>query len=504
MKKFSILLNKLKKEIVSHPIIYFILGIVIILASFVRLYRLNQILGFYYDQGRDALVIWDLIHKGKFFLIGPTTGIAGIFRGPYYYYLIAPFYLLGGGNPVWPSVFLALTSIAAIVLIYYLGATIISREAGLFAAMISSFSFYVVMASRWLSNPTPMLLLSVILIWMMIKVTQGKTKVWPVISAICGLSLFCFGSSGELFYFLALAIFAVWQYKNLPKGKILLMTIIVFFLTFAPLLFFDIKHEGILRKNLGNFVSGEKNFQLFDKRTVKDRFELYYDVFTNKIFDYRGRHEVEILLVIGIAFICFFSKTFTNKKAMVVLLLLTSGIFGLLFFRGNYGIIYDYYLTGYYLIFILLFAFTLGYLWKYRLGKIFVLIFFFYFMRQNGVLLWNKLNDRIDGTEAIYFGNQKQAIDWIYQDSSGKDFNVDVYVPPVIPYAYDYLFKWYGKRVYKYQPVEKQVSLLYTLYEVDPPHPERLNAWLARQKGIGRVEKEEKFGGITVQRRNRI
>jgi hypothetical protein len=50
----------------------------------------------------------------------------------------------------------------------------------------------------------------------------------------------------------------------------------------------------------------------------------------------------------------------------------------------------------------------------------------------------------------------------------------------------------------------ERVPLLYTLYEEDPPHPERLEAWLARQKGIGIVEEEESFGGITVQRRKRI
>src|SRR3990167_8398219 len=78
-----------------------LVGIILLSAFFLRVYRVNEILGFYYDQGRDALVIWDLWHNGKFFLIGPTTGIAGIFRGPFYYYLIAPLYLIGRGDPVW-------------------------------------------------------------------------------------------------------------------------------------------------------------------------------------------------------------------------------------------------------------------------------------------------------------------------------------------------------------------------------------------------------------------
>jgi len=106
--------------------------------------------------------------------------------------------------------------------------------------------------------------------------------------------------------------------------------------------------------------------------------------------------------------------------------------------------------------------------------------------------------------DLIVLTNQKQAIDWVYKNVGERKFNVDVYVPPVISYSYDYLFKWLGTTNYHKLSVDSQVPLLYTLYEVDPPHPERLKAWMDRQKGIGKVIKEETFGGITVQERERI
>jgi len=206
-------------EIKSHKVIYFLLLLTLLGGLFFRVYRVDQVLGFYFDQGRDANIIWDFLYKGDLFLIGPTTGIAGIFRGPYYYYLIAPFYWLGNGNPIWPAVFLALTSMLAVLLIYYLGKKIQDRSTGLFAAILASFSFQVIIASRWLSNPTPMLFLSVALVWMMILVVEGKKWAWVVIALISGMSLFSFGSAGEVFYFPALLIFAVWQRKNLPNKK---------------------------------------------------------------------------------------------------------------------------------------------------------------------------------------------------------------------------------------------------------------------------------------------
>ncbi len=481
---------------------YFFVFAILLLSFFLRVYRVGTVLGFYFDQGRDALVIWDFIHLHKFFLIGPTTGLAGIFRGPYYYHLIAPFYFLGRGNPIWPSVFLAATTVFAIYLIYVLGAKIQDRTTGIFAAIIAGFSFYIVMASRWLSNPTPMLPLSMILVWGMLKVTEGKKWAWPVIALVSGLSLFNFGSSGEFFYFPALAIFAIWQWKNRPDLKNFVLSIFLFTLTFAPLVLFDLKHEHILLNNFfGTFGTNGGSFKKVTSFIFSERNKAYYDIFTNKLFDARGTREIVVMAIVLISFLATLQKTFKQDGVKILLLLLISPIIGLYFYQGNYGVLYDYYMTGYYLIFILLFAIGLGRIWKFKIvGPLFVIYFFYLFLAANVPLVIARLSDRCNTLESICFVNQKQAIDWIYNDAKGEKFNVDVYVPPVIPYAYDYLLKW------KSNPnlVNDRVPLLYTLYEIDPPHPERLDAWLARQKGIGKVLETYHTGGITVERRMRI
>lgn len=118
----------------------------------------------------------------------------------------------------------------------------------------------------------------------------------------------------------------------------------------------------------------------------------------------------------------------------------------------------------------------------------------------NVPLVLSRLSDQCNTNESICYSNQRAAIDWIYRNAGSSNFNVDEYVPPVIPYAYTYLLTWKANP----HDVSNQVPLLYTLYEVDPPHPERLDAWLARQKGIGKVIETMKFGGITVERRMRI
>jgi len=137
-------------------------------------------------------------------------------------------------------------------------------------------------------------------------------------------------------------------------------------------------------------------------------------------------------------------------------------------------------------------------------GKIIIAIFLFSFLNVNIFSVRNYIISGIDGPTTIALGNQLQAIDWVYKNANGERFNVDVYVPPVIPYAYNYLFNWYGEKTYGYIPDEERISLLYTLSEVDSPHPERLEAWQLRQNGIGKVLGSNSFGGITVEKRIRI
>lgn len=236
---------------------------------------------------------------------------------------------------------------------------------------------------------------------------------------------------------------------------------------------------------------------------LRVRFDFYYSVFASKLFETRNNREIILMIIPIVGILTQAKKLFTNKYFLSVFLLFMSPIIGLLFFQGNEGNIYDYYLTGYYLVFILLFSVGLGVVYKSTFGKIFLVVFFYVFLQSNLAITFSRLNDNGDGENTIIFANQKQALDWIYQDASGAEFNTDVYVPPVIPYAYDYLFTWYSQSRNGWVN-NGELSRLYTLYEEDPPHPERLLAWKKRQEGIGKILYEKKFGGITVQRRERI
>ncbi len=190
-----------------------------------------------------------------------------------------------------------------------------------------------------------------------------------------------------------------------------------------------------------------------------------------------------------------------NKRDILKLFILFLGMpfLGYLFYTGNNGNLYAYYLTGYYLIIVLLFSYLVSFLTKFKIGKLILLIFLVIFVKNNLKPINERLNVNPIETNGIAFQTQLAAVSWIKNDAKDQKFNIDCYVPPVITHSYDYLFRWQN-----IIQSEKQEKLLYTLYESDSPHPERLEVWLGRQKGIGKVIYEEKFGGITVQKRERI
>ncbi len=188
---------------------------------------------------------------------------------------------------------------------------------------------------------------------------------------------------------------------------------------------------------------------------------------------------------------------------LILMVFLFLPLFCLLFFVGNYGRLYDYYLTGFFPAFIFLFALFVNFFFKKILYWPIMILIVIWFLNNNIFFLRHYLTSGIDGPQNVVLGNQLQSINWIYQDAKGEKFNVAIYVPPVIPYAYDYLFKWYGQKIYHQEPAKEETPLLYVLYEVDSSHPYRLDAWLVEQDKIAETIKSEKFGGITVERRIR-
>lgn len=478
--------------------------VVLGVSAVLRLAR-PELVGFYYDQGRDALVVWDLWHKGKLFLIGPTTGIEGIFLGPAYYYLIATIYKLANGDPMWVVRFLGILNIVGLVFLYKLGKQYFSAPVGLLAVLFAGLSYYNVMDQRWLSNPNPLTLVSIIIFWLLSKLIRGERNWFPAICLLIGVGL-QFEAASAVFFLPSLLII-LWlfrksinlDFKNLCFGAGL------FGLTLVPQVWFNFRHENLLLNAFNRFLFAEKSFSQSPLAIIPSRLAFYFETFTNRFSLSSAPFRWLAITLVLVGLLKGLPYLWKNAIFRLGLIWILVPIGGLLFYTGNHGYVWGYYFTGIYPVIYLLVAACLAELLRYRVfGAAIVLLFTIITIGSGWAAFKHHYTTDVLKTDRITLGGSLAVVDWVYQDAGSLPFNVDVYVPPVIPYAYDYLFKWRGDAKYGVSPKVESVGLLYTPYEPDGDHPERLQKWLDRQSGVGSLNKEEKLGALTVQRRSRI
>src|SRR6266550_6434571 len=94
---------------------FFLLILILLLAAFMRLYRISDYMTFLGDEGRDVLVAKGIL-EGHFTLLGPRSSAGDFFMGPIYYYFITPFLWLWHLDPVGPAVMVAVFGAATVFL----------------------------------------------------------------------------------------------------------------------------------------------------------------------------------------------------------------------------------------------------------------------------------------------------------------------------------------------------------------------------------------------------
>src|SRR5688572_22236866 len=106
----------------------FTLVLILLIGSYLRFVGIfDNAFAFTYDVGRDMLALADIVHHHNIPFIGPTTGLPGLFYGPWWYYFLVPAFVIGSGNPQFVVGFIAALGIATVLLGFYLGKKLINE-----------------------------------------------------------------------------------------------------------------------------------------------------------------------------------------------------------------------------------------------------------------------------------------------------------------------------------------------------------------------------------------
>lgn len=505
--RIKFVITNFRTEVRQHKLTYAALAVIFLVGLFLRTYRFSDLLGFYYDQGRDALKVYEIL-GGHPKLIGPTTGFFGIFRGPFFYYWLIPGYLLGNGNPAIAATYVSTINALGIIVVYAIGATFFSRVAGLIAAALVAISYYATVSARWLSNPSPVWLFGPLAFLFIVLGVKRSWKFMPLGLLSLGITL-QLEEAGMGFVVLATLVFLLLNRKRLTLKQWAISTA-AFFITFAPLALFELRNNFLITGNVIKLIFGKSgeasSFGVSNDISIGHKILSYSGEFGKELFINGNLHTFKgmegIFLVLLLAGLILSVKYYRRNTAWLFLILwLFIPLILLLFYQKA---LYEYYLVGQYPIFFLVVGIALAQLLRRRIGVPLVVIALLIFVAINIRFLKGYLSSRVakDST-TIALENQRQSMHYIFESAQGQSFAVAVYVPPQLTYSYDYLFKWYRKACYpqtQETPLD-QAQLFYTLHENDNEHPKLAQEWVKNQDAKGTILEQQRFGGITVEKR---
>jgi len=421
---------------------FFPLILIFLLALFLRsLFVFTNSISFHYDMGRDAFAAQEIWKEYHLKILGPPTSIPGLFHGVFYYYLIAPFYLIGKGNPQFPSFFLSLISSLTLFPLYSLSLRIFKEKKwALLSCLFFAVSFEAVQYGPWLSNPGPALL-TLCLYFLGLKLWQEK-KGYGLALAVLSAAI---STQFQLFFAYLFFILPIFQYlfKTKAARRQLLMSIALGLLGVSTIIFSIFKFNTFKRALEGiALISGSQ--QLISDKLFSDLIAKYINhiasLFTNNFFPTN-------LFIGGILGILTF---YLCRKNLFIFFALFSSI--PVFIFGGHSSNYDNLgilvpaILGMTLLTKTVFSKDFRMCLILILVVIFVNFFSIYKILPNGQV-------SLVIPTGMVLSKQLKLIDKTYQIASGRHFSINsLTLPSWTNTTWSYLYSWYGKEKYGYMP----------------------------------------------------
>lgn len=332
---------------------------IIILASFMRLYKIGDYMEFLGDQGRDVVVVRDFLKNGNLFFIGPQTSIGNMYSGPFYYYLfVVPGLLLTWFNPIGPAIIVALLGILTVYLIFSFSRQWFNPQTAYIASFLYAISPVVIKYSSFSWNPNIMPLFALLFVYFLI---NSRYIMACLAFIVCINSHFL----ALLLLPLGLIIFALQYFQNKNKRKILikqlLVVLVIFSISLTPQILFDIKHQGQNIKSIISFFKyRETTINLKVYKAIPQIVPLFNQINTRLLTGKNVNFGSLFSIIFVLLLINEITKQFRSKKynpiLLIIILWLLISITGLALYKQH---IYDHYFVFIYPAVFILFSFLL-------------------------------------------------------------------------------------------------------------------------------------------------
>lgn len=437
-----------------------IFAAVILIAVFFRFWQIRDYVVFLGDEGRDMLVMRNMILEKHLVFLGPTASVGGFYLGPIYYWMAAPFLALSMFDPVGPSIMVALFGVATVVLLY----KFLNEVAGFWPATLLSFLYasapLIVRYSRSSWNPNPLPFFALLMVYSIYKGIQSekatlgpKPARWhgPLYFLASGL---CFGVAIQLHYLaislipISIAIIALnSNFKNWPKTLILVLLGAV--ITFSPFLIFELRHNFPNFKTIYEFIT-RRTTHGYQSPNIIWIISNFGNILLEDIAKFTGTIFTKILFwLLAAGSILTLAKNWQNdKKRLVPSIGVVWFLGGLAILRFYSGQIFDYYFGFMFPAPFFVLGVLAGEYWQKNIFKLIFLSFtiFAFSLFLNGGFWQSPPNRLIHQTQSV--------ADFVIQKAHGKPYNFALISGHNSDHAYRYFLEIKGTK-----PVELETMV---------------------------------------------
>lgn len=471
-----------------------------------RIINLHDNFFFGYDQARDMQRIYDIIYSHDLKMVGPETDIPGVFNGPLLYYLLLPAYLLSHFDPNAGVILLVLINLLGAVLVYLAGKTLFNPKVALLAGFFWAISYLQVNYGRYLSNTGLMPVFTLLFFYGLALYVVRKKTIGLMISVI-GLAL----SIHVAFYFIYLGLFYLIYFRPL-KPKVLATNILVGGLLLLPFIVAELKFRFLGMRSLFEYFLGQTKPAM-----VSAQLSHYVQNLSASI--YNSFFSLNLFLAFFI-FVLLALYVYQKKKSQEVSFLFVWLFSTLPLFAFQSGVVNGASIHSSMLgALTLLVSLAIYFLYKekrylFAVGLFLMIIVsnLFLFAKENFI------SGRIFAYQYMFYGQEKDLIDYTYREAKGKPFSICALTNPLfINTLWSALYKFYGEKTYRYLPFwsgqeqyqnktflpyDKKQEIRYLILE--PPtgiQPVAVKATIYLEDQVSTVYEVKKFGNLEVQKR---
>lgn len=431
--------------------------------------------------------------------------VQGIFHSPIYYYLIGLIYFLFGRNPAWVSLFIILTNLSCIPLIFFVGKKIFNEKIGLITAAIFTISFEAISYGLWIANASLGLPFIILTFYFFYKSFRENQKYLPLACLLFALAI-----SFDLIIamnIIAILILYFIYHKQRPKIKTLIFSFIAFL---APLLsypIFEIRHSFLMTKSFFAMIGGQDA----EFKSIFKYLYVYFEglarEFANIFLPVHGFFAGVIMVTLLFYLFRQLKKGNISKQPWGFVAVWLFATFPNFLINAQVSNT-EYSFIGINAAASLLMAAYLNELFTKKRLKLAILILAVVFLgnlKAWSSYLSNPQKKLFDSQKGVILKDTLAVIDYTYNRSSDQPFFVHtVTVPLYVSKLWGYLYSWHGQEKYGHLPsTDSQTPIQYLIIE----QGSGLTFDFFKQKKIDelnlvtKIEEKKQFGPIIVEKR---